>query len=47
MKEEVAVSSTGQEGRCEPGLQVYEEDEEGNLFQLSLLVPRDVRELAL
>ena len=47
MKEEVVASSTGQEGRCEPGLQVDEEDEEGNLFQLSLLVPKDVRELVL
>ena len=44
MKEEVVVSSTEQEGRCEPRLQV---DEEGHLFQLSLLEPRDVRELVL
>ena len=40
MKEEVVASSTGQEGRCEPALQVDEEDEEGHLSKLSRLVPR-------
>ena len=47
MKEEVVVSSTEQEERCKPGLQVDKEDEEGHIFQLSRLVPMDVRELVL
>ena len=47
MKEQVVVRSTEQGGESEPGLQVDGEDAECHLFQLSLLVPMDVRELVL
>ena len=44
---EVVVSSTEQVGGSEQGLQEDEEDKECHLFQFSLLVPTDVRELVL